>query len=350
MPTYLLEGTNEIMLEARPLRISLRLEGAGGEAAWLDVTAGGRPLNSVVRPPNMVILPSVHTPTTVSVVPVGRERFPSPTIVHLSVVVEDRQSADPQRAVLVPVDVSGLDRKDLISVEPAVGGLCLKAAQSREDADLGPLGNAARVAAREFLGVQCLSDIDAVHVRIAVDGSGSAANLATTGATAAVLDLLCGVSQVITRDDHMTATIVGSGRGRSIQADFGAIGAAVDAELTKQVSSVGFRSALSSQIEQAAKGRSVTYVLTDSVPADVANLEAAPDTSGHKCHIVAVTSERAWNLLGGIQSASTVIEPKPDIDLRTHLLEDPALLRRVVVSLLTGSLGANASRSERIGR
>lgn len=349
MPTYLLEGTNEIMLEARPLRIGLRLEGVGGEAAWLDVTAGGRPLDSVVRPPNMVILPSVHTPTTISVVPVGRERFPSPTIVHLSVVVEDRQSADPQRAVLVPVDVSGLDRKDLISVEPASGGLCLKAAQSREDADLGPLGNAARVAAREFLGVQCLSDIDAVKVSVAVDGSGSAANLATTGATAAVMDLLCGLSQVITRDDHMTATIVGSGRGRSIKAAFGAIGAAVDAELAKRVSSVGFRSTLSSPGEQAANGRSVTYLLTGSVPADVAELEAARETD-HECHIVAVTSERAWDLLGGTQLPSTVIEPRPGRELRTHLLEDPALLRRVVASLLTGSLDTNVSHGERIGR
>jgi hypothetical protein len=142
---------------------------------------------------------------------------------------------------------------------------------------------------------------------------------------------------------------VGSGRGRTIQADFGSIGAAVDAELSKHVPSVGFRSALSSHGAQTSHARSVTYVLTNSVPADLAALEAAPDTTGHRCHIVAVTSERAWDLLGGTRLASTVIEPKPDLDLRTQLVEDPALLRRVIASL-TESLDGNAFHGERIGR
>lgn len=342
MPTYILEGANEVMLEARPLRIGLRLEGLGGEEAWLDVTIGGRQVDSVVRPPNMVILPSVKTQTKVSVVPLGRDRFPSTTIAHLSVVVEDRQSADPHRVVLVPVDISGLDHKDLISVSPASGGLCLRAAQSREDADLGPLGNAARVAAREFLGVQCLDQSEAMQVRVVVDGSGSTAHLTTTGATAAVIDVICGVSQVISDGNSVTAMVVGSQRGRSFDANFEAVGAAIDAELMKHTSSIGFNSALTSETQQAGIGRSMTYILTDSVPADVGELEAVGNLMGNRSHIVGMTSERVWDLLGGTTGPSTVIEPKPDLDLRTELLEDPRLLRRVVASLLAGSWDAQA--------
>jgi hypothetical protein len=349
MPTYLLEGTNEIVLEARPLRIALRLEGVGGEEAWLNVTAGGRAVDSVVRPPSMVILPSVHTQTMVSVVPVGHERFPSATIAHLSVVVEDRQSADPQRAVVVPIDVSGLDHKDLISIEPASGGLLLKAAQSREDADLGALGNAARVAAREHLGVQCLDGSEAVQVRVVVDGSGSTAHPTATGATAAVVDLLCGVSQVISHGNSATARLLGRERGRSFSAGFDAMGAAVDAELGKHVSSIGFRSALSSESDQAGNTRSVTYILTDSVPADIRELETNAASPNSKSHIVAITSQRVWDLLGGTTLPSTVIEPKPGLDLSTNLLEDATLLRQTVASLLTGSLYTHAN-GERTGR
>jgi hypothetical protein len=349
MPTYLLEGTNEVRLTVRPLNMTVRVEGTGVEA-WLEVTQGGRPVPSVVRPPSMVILPRVEAPTTVSVIPTGRERFPSQTVVHFSVAVEDRESGDPQRAVLVPVDVSGLDRKDLVSVELVDGALSLRAAQNKEDADLGALGNAARVAARELLGVQSLDESTAVTMNIAVDGSGSALRLARNGTFAGLIRVLTGVAQVVTNGTEISAGVIGNSAERFPSQTLAALPQSVqDAQLSR-IPSNGFRSVPWLPGTQPDDPNAITYLLTDSLPADVVGLETAEQAAPHRRHIVAVTSPGAWRLLGGTTVRSTVVEPPVGEEtLEARLLANPAVLRELVTSLLQTVFDRDTVLAERTG-
>ncbi|QCB96210.1 hypothetical protein E5206_04095 [Arthrobacter sp. PAMC25564] len=349
MPTYLLEGTNEVRLTVRPLNMTVRVEG-GGVEAWLEVTQGGRSVPSVVRPPSMVILPRVEAATTVSVIPTGRDRFPSQTVVHFSVAVEDRESGDPQRAVLVPVDVSGLDRKDLVSVELVDGALSLRAAQNKEDSDLGALGNAARVAARELLGVQSFDDGAALTMNIAVDRSGSALHLARNGTFAGLVRVLTGVAQVITNGTDISAGIIGNSAERLPSQPLVALPQSVqDAQLSR-IPSNGFRSASRLPWTQPDNSNSLTYLLTDSLPADVVELETAEQAAPGRRHIVAVTSPGVWRLLGGTTVHSTVVEPPAgDETLEARLLADPAELRGLVTSLLQSVFDRDTVFAERTG-
>src|SRR6185312_11562731 len=97
MPTYMLEGSSRVHLSDRPLSLTLRTDAPAG-TVHLKVTQNGRELDSVIRRPGFLIVPRVDGRTVISVAPQDQERFPAPTVVNLSVAVEDRSTPDPERA------------------------------------------------------------------------------------------------------------------------------------------------------------------------------------------------------------------------------------------------------------
>ncbi len=342
MPTYILEGTSEVQLRVRPLRVTLLVEG-GSSQARLEVAQKGRLQESVVRPPDGVILPAVEELTVVSVVPVGQNRFPSPTVLHLAVSVEERASLDPQRAVLVPIDVSGLDRKDLISVERIGESLSLRVAHHQEDADLGKLGNAARVATREVLGLQWLDDAAAFNMLLAVDGSGSAVNLVQEGSVSAIAQVLTGIAQVIAGGNQMRAAVVNGSVIPVPMSDLASLPADIVATHQVLVPSSGFCSAFPRFENLHPGAATIVYLLTDSLPADILDLERLAEP-GEVRHIISVMPQAAWQLLGGTSVSHTVVEPVlAGEGLESRLLSEPHALRGLVKSLLQPCL---STRSE----
>lgn len=342
MPTYILEGTSEVQLRVRPLRVTLLVEG-GSSQARLEVSQKGRLQESVVRPPDGVILPAVEELTVVSVVPVGQNRFPSPTVLHLAVSVEEKASGDPQRAVLVPIDVSGLDRKDLISVERIGESLSLRVAHHQEDADLGQLGNAARVATREVLGLQWLDNAAAFNILLAVDGSGSAVNLVQEGSVRAMAQVLTGIAQVIAGGNPMRAAVVNGSVNPVPRGDLASLPADIVATHQALVPSSSFRSTFTRLEDPHPGTATIVYLLTDSLPADILELERLAKP-GEVRHIVSVMPKAAWQLLGGTSVSHTLVEPVfGGDDLESRLLGNPHALRALVNSLLQPCL---STRSE----
>ncbi|MDQ0127269.1 hypothetical protein [Arthrobacter bambusae] len=348
MPTYMLEGTSEVRLDIRPLSLSLRVAGSSAQA-WLEVTQNGQPIDSVVRPPNMVILPRIGQPTLVSIVPLGADRFPSPTTIHLDIAIEDKSSVDPQRAVLTPIDVSGLDRKALISLETVGGKISLKVARTQTDANLGELANAARVTCREILGAQWVPDDMALDMTLALDGSASTGNLVTDGTVNALASILTGISQVVSNGNMVRAAIVGDAFTPLPPTDLDLIPQALEEAYKAQIPSTGFRAAASGHASGAS--REVTYLITGSLPADIADLEKTNIIGPKLRHLVVAASPSAFALLGETSMWHTVVAPG-DVSqsLKHRLLGDPAALHAAVLGLLQGCFEQGSELYAKAGR
>lgn len=357
MPTYMLVGAGEIRLNNKPLRFEIRLEG-GMSAATLEITSGGRQLPTLVRPvgmPHVVILPQVQGQTLVSVVPVGVQRFQAPAIAHLAIVVEDPSTPDPQRVFLGPIDLSGLDRKDLLQVTNDAGGLSVRAAHNQSDVDLGPLGNASRVAARELLDVQWLGEGQARNVVLAVDGSASMTSLLEDGSVADMLSVLAGISQVVGNGKRISAAVVDTQINQLPASELAELSASTSSFLQERIPSSTFAASATST-SGAALGASagsggqgsndLIYLVTDSVPADAATLAASTSAGGHSGetrHVVALSDPMAWRLLGGMSAPSTVVAgADAQESLSARLLRDQQALLNLVRSLLVGAVPAAA--------
>ncbi|MDO5752293.1 hypothetical protein [Arthrobacter sp.] len=350
MPTYMLEGTAEVRLNVRPLSFTLRLEGPGVQGR-LEVSQEGRAVEALVRPanmPNVVILPQVVSNTMVSLFPAGVARFPAPTIAHLSIAVEDRASADPQRIILAPIDVSGLDRKDLVFVAPKEGLLSVRAAHNQNDADLGPLGNAARVATREILGLQWVDPEMALNMVVAVDGSGSTADLVQDGTVSAVAQVISGVSQVVANGKEVSAAIVDDAFHLLPAMELTRIPAAINAQFKNRIPSSGFRSSSPLDGKYGLAAQQMIYLVTDGLPADAELLQRGNGQQEFR-HLVAVTDPVAWELLGGSHEPSTVIaRPAATDSLHDRLLGDPRELAAMVKSLLLDCFPAGSALSGKV--
>ncbi|WP_426225096.1 hypothetical protein [Pseudarthrobacter sp. DSP2-3-2b1] len=253
---------------------------------------------------------------------------------------------DPQRAVLVPIDVSGLDRKDLISVERVGESLSLRVAHHQEDADLGRLGNAARVATREVLGLQWLDDAAAFNMLLAVDGSGSAVNLVREGSASAMAQVLTGMAQVIAGGNLMRAAVVNGSVNPVPIGDLASLPADTVATHQVLVPSSSFRSTFPRHENLRPGAATIVYLLTDSLPADILDLERLEEP-GEVRHIISVMPEAAWQLLGGTSVSHTVVEPvHGGDDLERHLLGEPHALLALVKSLLQPCLSARSELLE----
>jgi hypothetical protein len=212
--------------------------------------------------------------------------------------------------------------------------LSLRAAHHQEDADLGQLGNAARVATREVLGVQWLDDKASFNIMLAVDGSGSAVDLVQEGSVSALAQVLTGIAQVIAGGNQMRAAVVDVNVHPVPPHDLASLPAGVVAAHQARIPSSGFRSAFL-RLENPGHGAgTIVYLLTDSLPADIRDLEQLEEPDEVR-HIIAMTPVPAWQLLGGTTVSHTVVEPVlAGEDLESHLLGEPHALRGLVKSLL----------------
>ncbi|MDO5682626.1 MAG: hypothetical protein Q4G46_07350 [Propionibacteriaceae bacterium] len=264
MPTYVLEGGSSATLPAKPL--TLRVQGVGQADIRLEARQHGVPDAEAMSPmPGMLVLPRVTAPVEVRVIPARDRTFPSGTVVALSAGIEVHRDADPERAVMQGIDLSGLAERELLRIEPVSGQLRLTALGVIVDAPLPPLAAKARDLAREILGVERVPAAEASNLILRVDGSASMRKLVADGSVGAALEVLVGISRVTSADHEVTAE-VGSPNPVPIRSDSIAdLPRAVQDALTAAPLLTGFRSA----DHVRGVGRTTLCVISDSVPADL---------------------------------------------------------------------------------
>jgi hypothetical protein len=355
MPTYMLSGAAQVGLTPRPLTVSIRLEGTTVGAS-LHAETRGQPLSGVVRPrQGILIIPHIDEVTTVRVAPVGAERFPAGTVAFADVAVSAPTGTEPERAVVIPIDLSGLTTRDVFVFQAGDNKVLVRAARVLPPPeDLGSLGNASRIAATEILGVQVVDELVAVNVVVAIDGSASFNGLLTDGSADAVIRVLAGIIAVMAPGMELGAAVVGSVATRVVLARVGELSGVLSDALAAHPQSLGLRSGTSGLLDFASTGNTVTFLVTDAVPADVVAFDAADAVEGEARHLVVLSSQSAWALQTSPRTPTTLVDlgeaGERDTSLSDALLSDPNRLRSLVRSLLIGCFPIGTSTFEKVAQ
>lgn len=356
MPSYMLTADAVVRLSDRPLTVRLQLQ--GGVQARLDALVGGELLPSAVRPrPDLLIVPAVTARTVIRLTPVGTDRFPGGTVANVSVGIDDARSADPERAVVPPLDLAGLDGRDLLVLEPGDGAVLVHAVRSVSIGyPLDAVGESARIAAVEILGTQSVAAMSAMNTVTAMDASASFRRFFEDGAPGepstaeTIASVLDGVAAVLTPGERRGAAVVGAGARRIEVPPSEASPASLTAAVRATARSSGLRSGTRALTGFAA-GNTMTYLVTDAVPADVTAFEAADDIDGEARHLVVIGARSAWQLQRPPATPHTFVELDPSgRGLAAVLAGDAYLLRSLVRSLLVGCFAPGTDAFERVGR
>ncbi len=350
MPTHLLDGTTPVRLPRGPLAVSVR---TSGSAARLDVD--GAPGTTVVRPaPHLVILPRLTGPVVLRIVPSDAGVFGPGSSVALTLGIEGSRGDDPEQAQLPAVDLTGLPHRDLLLVEPQHDALSVRVTTPIDDEALPGLVGLARAATRRVLGVDRVPPADAVHLTVSLDASASGRLLAASGATAAVTEVLLGMSRVLATEPPAVAVVAGDDlTWVPPAADLGQLArAAVDA-VAAVPPTIGFRAAHPELRAAAHRRDGVTYVVTDGAPADAAGLDAHRAAGGAASHLVVVgeappaAGDPAPSTGATGAVVSTHVRAVDGEPLGDALGGSPARLDAVVRGLLQGCFAPDSALARR---
>lgn len=337
MPTYVLEGGGRAKLPAKPL--TLRVQAPEGAPPKLAAFIGGQPDHRAITPmPGMLVLPRVEQETVVRVLPSSGETFGSASVLALSAAIEIHGDADPERAVMSSIDVSGLSGRDLVTVRAAGSEIEVEAMGLLADAPLPELAGRARDAARELLGVERVSGDQSVGMDLVVDASASMRLHVLDGSAAAVMEVIVGVSRVISGDREPKVTL-SSARARQLPSIAPeALPQAVHDALVETRMTTGFRSSVDNP-----DADSITCVVADAIPADLPT---------ERTHLVALLPDSTAQVLAPRLPRSSTVVPVSEWGAESAyglLSGDPQLLRRVVASLLAGLLPGDSPLQQRLG-
>ena len=346
MPTYLLDGDSEARISDAPLSVVLGT--AANQAAFLLEAVAEDALPVITPKPGMLVLPKLSTRTALRVRPVGAQVFPENSVVSLTVTLNNQSDPDPERIVVSQVDVSGLSHRDLVILEPVDGYIQARSSLATFDTTLGDLALQARVATRELLGTEHVDGTSAINVVVAIDASASMLTLTRDGLVSAVVDVLVGVSQVVSPGRDVSAAIVTSSVRWVESATASGLSAAVRQAQEETPLTTGFRSAHPALIGRAPDQNTVTYIVTDGVPADYAALEVADTIDGEARHLV---------ILG--DATSTALAHTPNVTVTTLDIArfagvevtdalDSRALRTLVTALLQGCFVPGTQFAKRV--
>lgn len=288
MPTYMLEPGTAVLLPAKTLLVEVQSVDPQAKLPLVRVQpAAGAGHQPVVREQGgRFVLQGLDGPSVVRLVPpAGVDLFGPGTVV--SVTVDSWESRD-SRVVLNGVDVSGLRSFDLVEVEPAGTNLRLTAVGTadetqRPDVPLHPLAQLARDAARQVLGVPQVEPDAAVDVTAVIDISASMRHNISAGEVLATLQLLTGLAGVIAPARRFRVALRGARNQWLPDSPPADLAAAAQSALEQAPLSSGFRSS-SIPAEQGA--RSLTFLITDGVPADLPTTVADAENDHGLRHLI----------------------------------------------------------------
>lgn len=353
MATLVLDSSQSARLPSGPLTVVLH-SGENLASGRIEVMCDGVPVARVIRPTaTLAVIPELQGRTVLRAVPdVGTAVFPSSTSVSVTLSVAARGLADPDMIQVAPTDVSGLTHRDLVVLEPADGGVLVSATGGESEPALSDLGTLARTAARQVLGVDRVANRSAVNVVIGIDASVSMRRPLADGSLGAVLEVIGGVARAISISGRPLRVAVLSDRVQWIGgASVAELHEAAVAAIGIEPPTIGFRSAAPGLRGLAPEENTVTFVLTDGVPADIDALVADDDVEGEARHLVVIGPAGAG--LGDRRDAipcTEVVTGLTSGPLRAGLLGDAAALLVLVRSLLVGCFAAGTDMAERTRR
>lgn len=349
MPTYVLDGTGRAHLPRRPVMVMTSVD---GQSENVQVQAVSDASSSIgVHPnPELTIVPRVDSAVSLRLVPAnGLHEFPSGTVVHVVLQVDVPAGQEPERAILQPLDVSGQSAFEFATLVPEGDAVVVSAVRTGIDEPLGELAHRARVQARTLLGVERVPEQYQVNMVIAVDSSASMRSSVVDGDVEAVLEVLAGLSSVIAPDLDLRVCSVGSGVVWAPATELADTARGATEFLDAQPAVIGFRSASPELAGIYPARNTVTYLVTDGIPADLAALTAADDIDGEARHLVtlvepAVSQSRMPRVAVPVTS---VLPTRSGSSTATRLRDEPGALTAVVRSLLRGCFAPGTDMGER---
>ncbi|MCZ4079986.1 hypothetical protein O1W68_18730 [Rhodococcus sp. H36-A4] len=328
MVTYVLDGKSKAHLPKRPLMVSMSVVGVAGAAA-LDVRHSGVSDPTVIaHSPGMLILPRVEYEMLLVAIPAqGNSTFPSGTTIHVSVAVDSSNEPDPDRAQLTPRDVSGLSYLELATIGPDGDRIAVVTRLEEPEIELGPLASSARAAARSVLRVDQLSDSQQTMLDIRVDTSASMLPAIADGSVRAIMEILAGVSTVISYDRNPEVTMVGNTSAGLRYGGPGDLGSTVHAHLETTKPGIGFGNG--DQFD-ALRPDSMVVLVTDS-PSDF--VASGRESADSRFASMIASSSRAAQRCRAF--AGAVVVPAPDgSDTADYLVSRPSEVEEIVRSFL----------------
>lgn len=318
MPGYVLDGAGLVELPRQPLAVTVTALDL--PVAVRATTAGGAPAPGALYPrPGFMVLPHVDGEVVVVARPhVEGTAFPQGTVLQATIGVDSSRSADPDRAELTPLDVSGLHHVELATVTLAGDRLAVAARKTAVDVPLTELGARARSAARGVLGVDRLPESRRVDVEVDIDTTMSMLPLIDDGSVHDVVDLLTGVAAVIGNREELRVNLIGRSVTTLPAAELRTVAAQVQHSLQSAGLGIGFRSA---EVDRSGRsGPTLVFTVTDAVPAD----HAATGVPGVRLRPVILSADE--DAVADDNSAIT----------QRQKLDDPSWLFATVKSLVAG--------------
>jgi len=319
MAIFLLKGGEQVALQTRPLIVRLQSVAGPSRYRLKASVPAGEPI--VVERQGMLVLPRILQPTTVRLLPAQEGQTFPPQSVLTVVIGPDGGNPDADYAQ-VSLDVSGLPQEDLILCEPQGPTIRVTSLSVPHSPKLPPQAELARDVARELLGVAFVAQ-QAVDVVVGIDCSPSMQSYLADGTLEAALHTFAGMASVIDPNHEVEAVLCSRISTRLQAQPIDAFAEQTLTELKRQPLVTGCRSSTLATDDV----KSLTYLVTDSVPADLTHRSDKPP------HL-AILAPKGFASVPFLPSASPFSMMPTDRRTGGSVMWDRVRIREIVDSLL----------------
>jgi len=337
MATYIIDRATPADLPLGPLRIEVAA--AAGAGAFSGRVSPADAIGSVR---SAITVPQLGaTDSEFEIVPAAAT-FPAGSVFTVTVSID----GDPQshRAVLNDADLSGGGAQALLRFTPRESSIHISTDYGG-DTPLEGLAAAAHASVRRVLGVERVDDLSALNLGIVVDSSASMLSRTADGSVRAIVDVLTGVSRVISPRRSVHVGLVGA-EITWLDAESDDRAARVVALQEASPLTLGFRSARSELIGLHPDQNTMIFVVTDAVPADIDALAAHEEVEGEGRHVV-VLGDGEHREVAGIP-ITTLPELRAEEGVAGRLEIDGPALDRIVRALLRGCFAPGTAYASRV--
>ncbi|WP_394254117.1 hypothetical protein [Pseudoclavibacter helvolus] len=295
MPTYMLEGQEEVLVAARPLTFSLKLDGA--TPAKLEFLEAGRPYARAVKYPGVDIVPVVEAPIVVRIVPADASTHFADGVTATVSITTTMTGIEVERVILSGLNLEGLRSRDIVALTQRDRRVAISALSPEEidERELGDVGRAARVAASEALGTHRLERAQRQRFIIAVDDSASFRLRIADGTALAMVGILEGLAAVSGEDGFPELVAVGTSQ-RVIERPDGPLETSLKTHFESRVASTGTVDTIALQSRAGDPRQQILYI-TDRLPAPTASTRRERRGGGATVHAIVIGHDTMLDLL-----------------------------------------------------
>jgi hypothetical protein len=332
---YILDEATEVRIGRWPMTVEV----VGGPDVSLTAEVAGSADGLAPRRgarPDRITLPDVAATTRLRVTPHAGGDFPEGTVVTLELRTQPRDGGAEETVTVRAVDVSGRPARDLAVLLPVDERTLVVRRVVDLDVPLGPLAAQARTVARSLLDVDGRDE--PLDVVVAVDMSASMAPATADGLVEAAIEAVVGVAQVLAPRRTPSVFLVGAQTTGVSATAPREVSAAASAAIRVAGRGAGFRATP----RLPAGRRTIVYVVTDEVPADVDELTAAGGTDWLRRLVLVDPAGRPQRPPG--VPVAVVPAPPDGVSVRDHLQSSAPAMAELVAPMVAGFERAGGRR------